>query len=148
MMSDATSVSERMKRLAARDPFPASLGIECLEGAPGRAVVRMQVGERHLNLNGSCHGGAIFSLADTAFGLASNAYGVVAAGIDVHITYIAAAKLGDVLTATATEVSRNRKLGVYRIDVSNADNVLIAGFTGTAYITSRSNDGAVAGGQE
>ena len=142
-MSDATGMSESMKRLVARDPYPVSLGIECLDGAPGRAVVRMQVSERHLNLNGSCHGGAIFSLADTAFGLASNAYGVAVAGIDVHITYIAAAKLGDVLTAT--EVSRNRKLGVYRIEVSNAENVLIAGFTGTAYITGRPNDGSAAG---
>ena len=143
-MSDATGVIELMKRLAARDPYPVSLGIECLDGAPGRAVVRMRVGERHLNLNGSCHGGAIFSLADTAFGLASNAYGVAAAGIDAHITYNVAAKLGDVLTATATEVSRNRRLGVYRIEVSNAEGVLIAGFTGTAYITSRLNDGSAA----
>ena len=142
MMSDATSVIERMKRLAARDPYPASLGIECLDGAPGRAVVRMQVGERHLNLNGSCHGGSIFSLADTAFGLASNAYGVAAARIDVHITYNVAAKMGDVLTATAAEISRNRKLGVYRIEVTNSENVLIAGFTGTAYITGRPNDGS------
>ena len=143
-MSDATSVIERMKRLAARDPYPASLGIECLDGAPGRAVVQMQVGERHLNHNATCHGGAIFSLVDTAFGLASNAYGVAAAGIDVHITYIAAAKLGDVLTATSIEVSRNRKIGVYRIEMTNTENVLIAGFTGTAYITGRPNDGSAA----
>ena len=138
-MNDESSDAERMKRYLARDPYPESLGIECLDGAPGRAVVRMTVSERHLNHNGSCHGGAIFSLADTAFGLASNAYGPVAMGIDVHITYNVAAKLGDVLTATATEITRNRKLGVYRIDVTKADGVLIAGFTGTVYISSRSN---------
>lgn len=142
-MHNASSDIERMKHYLARDPYPVSLGIECLDGAPGRAVVQMQVGERHLNRNGTCHGGAIFSLADTAFGLASNAYGVVAVGIDVHITYNVAGKLGDLLTATATEVSRNRKLGVYRIDVTNSDSVLIAGFTGTAYITGRPNDGSV-----
>ena len=140
MINNSADAAERMKRYLARDPYPVSLGVECLDGAPGRAVVCMQVTERHLNHNGTCHGGAIFSLADTAFGLASNAYGVAAAGIDVHITYIAAAKLGDVLTATAIEVSRNRKLGIYRIEVTNAENVLIAGFTGTAYITSRPND--------
>jgi phenylacetic acid degradation protein PaaD len=140
MTQGSADAAERMKRYLARDSYPVSLGIECLDGAPGRSVVQMQVSERHLNHNGTCHGGAIFSLADTAFGLASNAYGVAAAGIDVHITYNVAAKLGDVLTATATEVSRNRKLGVYRIEVTKADGVLIAGFTGTAYITSRPND--------
>ena len=47
----------------------------------------MTVDARHLNFNGGCHGGAIFALADSAFGLASNSHGPVAAGIDAHITF-------------------------------------------------------------
>jgi phenylacetic acid degradation protein PaaD len=135
-----SAVSERLNRLSSRDALPASLGIEYLDGGLGRAVVQMRVAEKHLNCNGTCHGGVIFTLADTAFGLASNSYGVVAAGIDAHITYTIAARLGDVLTGTATEISRNRKLGVYRIEVTSADRRLIASFTGTAFITERAND--------
>lgn len=140
-MNDSNSVSERLGQLVARDALPASLGIEYVDGGLGRAVVKMRVVERHLNCNGTCHGGVIFTLADTAFGLASNSYGMVAAGIDAHITYHIAARLGEVLTSTATEISRNRKLGVYRIEVTAADGRLIASFTGTAFISDRTNDG-------
>ena len=77
----------------------------------------------------------VFALADSAFGLASNSYGKVAAGIDAHITYQQAAHLRDCLQARATEVSRSRKLAVYRIDVTRADGAVISSFTGTVYIT-------------
>ncbi len=141
-VKQAGGVSERMASLVARDRFPTSLGIEFVEGSAGRARVRLEVQERHLNCNGACHGGLIFALADTAFGLASNSYGVVAAGIDAHITYHVAAKLGDVLIATASEVSRGRKIGVYRMEITTAEGVLIASFTGTVFISERANDGA------
>ena len=58
----------------------ATLGIAFRAGGPGRAEVAMTVDARHLNFNGGCHGGAIFALADTAFGLASNSHGPVAVG--------------------------------------------------------------------
>jgi phenylacetic acid degradation protein PaaD len=132
--------AERVRRLAARDEFASGLGVEYVEGGPGRAVVRMTVRKKHLNFNGTCHGGMLFTLADTAFGLASNSHGVIAAGIDAHIAYHVAAQLGDVLTAAATEVSRTRKLGVYRIDVTRADGALMASFTGTVYVSTRPNE--------
>ena len=69
------------------DGLCATLGIAFRAGGPGRAEVAMTVDARHLNFNGGCHGGAIFSLADSAFGLASNSHGPVAAGIDAHITF-------------------------------------------------------------
>ncbi len=122
-------------RLAERDPFVRSLGIQCIQAGKANASVSLVLTPQHLNFNGSCHGGVIFSLADTAFGLASNSYGKVAAGIDAHVTYQSAAGLGDRLVANAVEVSRSRKLAVYRVDVSRADEV-IASFTGTVYITS------------
>ena len=117
-----------------------ALGIECVDGGPGHAVVRLRVKKSHLNINGTCHGGVIFTVADTAFGLASNSHGALAMGIDAHIAYHVAPKPGEVLIATASEVSRSRKLGVYRIDVTTAEGVMIASFTGTAFVTSRSND--------
>ena len=122
-------------RLAAADPFACSLGITCTEAGTGSATVALTLNQQHLNFNGTCHGGVIFALADTAFGLASNSYGKVAAGIDAHVTYQRAARAGDHLRARAVEVSRSRKLAVYRVDVSRADGAVISSFTGTVYIT-------------
>jgi acyl-CoA thioesterase len=121
--------------LAAADPFVRALGITCTEAGPGRATVAMTLDHEHLNFNGSCHGGVVFALADTAFGLAANSHGSVAAGIDAHITYQQAAQAGDRLVARAFEVSRSRKIGVYRVDVTRDEGQPISSFTGTVYIT-------------
>jgi len=140
-MEAKDEAAARVERLAARDPLMRLLGIECVGGGPGRAAVSLAVGDRHLNFNGTCHGGVTFALADSAFGLASNSHGVIAAAIDAHITYQVAVKGGDVLTASAIEVSRSRKLGVYRIDVTRQDGALVSTFTGTVYVTDRPNEG-------
>ena len=95
----------------------------------------MTIGPQHLNFNGTCHGGAVFALADTAFGLASNSHGRIAAGIDAHITYQVAVREGERLLATASEVSRSKKVAVYRVDVKRADGAAISSFTGTVYVT-------------
>jgi acyl-CoA thioesterase len=127
----------RIAQMAAHDPFVRGLGIECLDGGFGRAAISLKVRKEHLNFNGTCHGGVIFALADTAFGLASNSHGAVAAGIDAHITYQVAVQAGDVLVARALEITRTRRLGVYRVDVTRADGTLVSAFTGTVYVTSR-----------
>ena len=132
--------NDHLSQFSARDPFARALGIRYVDAGLGRARVALDVGDAHLNFNGNCHGGAIFALADTAFGLASNSHGVIAVGIDAHITYHVAAGRGDTLTATATEISRSRRIAVYRIDVTRGDGTLIAGFTGTVYITTRPTD--------
>jgi acyl-CoA thioesterase len=131
---------KRVAEMAAHDPFVHSLGIECTGGGFGRAAVSLKVRREHLNFNGTCHGGVIFALADTAFGLASNSHGAVAAGIDAHITYQVAVQAGDVLTASAIEVTRSRRLGVYRVDVARTDGTPVSSFTGTVYVTSRAHD--------
>jgi acyl-CoA thioesterase len=77
----------------------------------------------------------VFALADTAFGLASNSHGVIAAGIDAHITYQQPAFEGDTLVASAVEVSRSRKLAVYRVDVTLGNGTPVSSFTGTVYVT-------------
>ncbi len=117
-----------------RDGFMNALGIEITDIGPGTATVCMCVGEDHLNFNGSCHGAAIFSLADTAFGVSANSHGVLAVGVDAHIVYQAAAYAGETLTARSREMSRSRNIGSYRIDVESDKNGLIATFTGTVYI--------------
>ncbi|MDP2376613.1 PaaI family thioesterase [Reyranella sp.] len=123
--------------LAGRDTFTRDLGIEVVEAGHGRAVTRVRVEARHVNFNGVCHGGLTFTLADAAFGYACNSHGVMSAGIDVHMMYNTAAQVGDVLTATAVEIARSAKLSNYRIDVVRADGTLIAGMSGTAFITGK-----------
>ncbi len=131
----AEQTAELLGALAARDRFMQVLGMELVDGGPGRAAVRMIVGEEHLNFNGTCHGGVLFALADSAFGLSSNSHKAVAAGIDAHIAYPAAARLGETLTASASEVTRSSRLATYRVDVAGADGKIVAVFTGTVFIT-------------
>lgn len=142
-MNDTTPPLPSLELLKAqfskRDGFMRALGAELGEMDRGSATIGMKVREESLNFNGTCHGGAIFALADCAFGVASNSYGVLAAGIDVHITYNAAARLDETLTATAREVSRSRKIAVYEIAVTGKEGVLISSFTGTAYIIGHKN---------
>ena len=135
---DADGWRARLQALAARDGLCAALGITVLAGGPGRSEVAMTVEARHLNFNGGCHGGAIFSLADSAFGLASNSHGPLASGIDAHITYQAGVRAGERLVARATEVSRSRRIAVYRIDVVRPEpgggETAVSSFTGTVSI--------------
>lgn len=123
--------------LARRDEFCANLGIQFVEASLGRAVTRVTIEQRHLNFNGVGHGGLTFTLADAAFGFACNSQGVVSGSIDAHIVYSAAVRLGEVLTATAVEISRSSKASNYRIDVVRADGKLVAAMTGTALISGK-----------
>ena len=123
--------------LARRDIFARDLGIEVVEAVPGRAVTRVRVEARHVNFNGVYHGGLTFTLADAAFGYACNSHGIMSAGIDVHMMYNAAAQVGDVLTATATEIARSARIANYRVDVVRTDGTLVAGMSGTAFITGK-----------
>ena len=128
----------RLEALTARDNFCSTLGISLIDGGPGYAAVEMQVEARHINFNGGCHGGAIFTLADTAFGLASNSHGPVASGIDAHITFQAGVRAGERLVARASEISRSYRIAVYKVEVVRLDAAggesAVSSFTGTVYI--------------
>ena len=119
--------------MLAKDQASRSLGIECSAVGPGTATVHMTVGKTMLNGFGSCHGGIVTTVADTAFGLACNSHNVwtVASGFDVDI--VAPAFEGDVLTASACETSRAGRTGVYDITVRNQHEKLIAVFRGRSY---------------
>jgi LAO/AO transport system kinase len=136
--NDAAGWRDRLQALAARDGLGVTLGISVLSGGPGRAETAMTVDARHVNFNGVCHGGALFSLADSAFGLAANSHGPLAAGIDAHITFQAGVVAGDRLVARASEAHRSRRIAVYRIEVVRLEpdggESAISSFTGTVYI--------------
>lgn len=109
------------------------LGLNVVAIGPGTSTVTMTVREDMLNGHDICHGGLITTLADSAFAFACNAYNelTVASGFDVNI--VAAGKRGDVMTATAREVSKAGRTGVYDIHVRNQRGELIAAFRGRSY---------------
>lgn len=109
------------------------LGLQVKEVGPGSATLTMTVREDMLNGHDICHGGLITTLADSAFAFACNAYNevTVASGFDVNL--LSAARLNDVLTATAREVSKAGRTGVYDIDVHNQHGQAVAAFRGRSY---------------
>lgn len=121
-----------LKRFVDKDNFAKHLGIEMLEYSKGRAKARMEIKSHHLNSAGMLHGGAIFSLADAVFSVASNSHGTLAVAINVSISFFKAMKNG-VLIAEGREVSFNPKLATYLIDVKDEAGNAIALFQGTVY---------------
>ena len=115
------------------DRASRSLGIQILSVGPGTATLAMTVRDDMLNGHDICHGGLVTTLADSAFAFACNAYNevTVAAGFDVNL--LKAARLGDVLTATALEVSRAGRTGVYDVAVHNQQGQAVAAFRGRSY---------------
>lgn len=123
---------EDLKKFVAKDHFARHLGIEVLEYSEGKARATMEIRSHHLNSAGTLHGGAIFSLADAVFAVASNSHGTLAVAINVSISYFKAVKSGT-LTAEAEEVSLNPRLATYLIRVEDEKGDAIALFQGTVY---------------
>ena len=119
----------------ARDRAARALGITVEEIGPGFARCRMLVRDDMLNGHGTCHGGLTFTLADTAFGYACNSYDRATVALGAQITFVAPARGGDELIATASERSRSGRTGVYDVEVCRADGTLLALFRGNAYHT-------------
>jgi acyl-CoA thioesterase len=117
----------------AGDRASQALGMEIVEVGPGRAVLRMTVREDMVNGHAIGHGGLTFTLADSAFAFACNSYDrrTVAAGAEIR--FRAPTRLGDVLTASAVERSRDGRSGVYDVEVTSPGPdgvVVVATFVG------------------
>ncbi len=123
---------ESIKRFFKNDKFGAHVGIELLEVSAGSAKVKMGIKDYHLNSHKTVHGGAIFTLADLAFAVASNSHGTIAASINANISYIKAATTGT-LIAEAKEVAINPKLATYTIHVTDDAGDIVAIFQGMVY---------------
>lgn len=117
---------------AAHDLFARHNGLELLEVEAGRALVRMSIMPYHFNAAGTVHGGAIFTLADFAFAVASNSHGRLAMGINTSVNFVKAAVKGT-LYAEAREQSLNSKLATYSVMVSDDDKETVAIFQGMVY---------------
>ena len=131
---DPQRVAEAVREAMWRDDRASkALGMEVLAIGPGSATLRMTVRDDMLNGHDICHGGLVTTLADSAFAFACNAYNevTVASGFDVNL--VSAARLGDVLTAAARELSKAGRTGVYDIDVRNQRGERVAAFRGRSY---------------
>jgi acyl-CoA thioesterase len=97
---------------------------------PGQATLSMAITEAMTNGHGTCHGGYIFTLADSAFAFACNSYNQRAVAQHCSVSFIAPAYRGNRLTATAREISRRGRGGIYDITVTNQDGAHVAEFRG------------------
>jgi acyl-CoA thioesterase len=107
-----------------------TMGMDLLECAPGRARVRMEVKPLHLNGHQICHGGFIFTLADTTFAFACNSHNKVTVAAGCSIEFLKPGKLGDVLTCEGVEQTLTGRHGIYDMRVSNQHGEVIAMFRG------------------
>ena len=114
------------------DLFAKLLGIEIVEVRIGYALLKLEVEEKHLNGIGMVQGGAIFTLADYAFGVAANADGSTVVGINASISYFNTPK-GKTIYAEAMEENSNNKICGYKVLVKDEDGSLVASFSGLGY---------------
>src|SRR6266571_7868803 len=117
--------------MLAGDRASRSLGIELAELAPGRAVARMRITADMVNGHAIAHGAFLFAVADTAFACACNSRGPVTVAAAADITFVAPARLGDVLEARAVERTRFGRSGIYDVTVRRGDDVVVE-FRGTS----------------
>jgi len=117
----------------ARDGACQYLGIRVEAVAPGFARLSMVVSAHMVNGHGMCHGGLIFTLADSAFAYACNSYNQNAVASSCNIDFLAPARAGETLSAEAQERSRSGRTGVYDITVSSSSGKTIALFRGKSY---------------
>ncbi len=114
----------------ANDRASKWLGMSLDAIAPGSATMSFVVQDHHLNGHSICHGGFIFTLADSAFAFACNSYNENTVAQQNQITYLSPGRVGEQLTARAVETSKTGRSGVYDITVTGADGRKVAIFRG------------------
>ena len=124
----ARKVGESM--FAADAASRETMGMELVSCEPGRAVLRMTVREKHLNGHKICHGGFIFTLADSTFAFACNSHNKVTVAAGCSIEFLKPGQLGDVLTCEGREQMLQGRHGIYDMKVSNQRGEVVAMFRG------------------
>lgn len=134
-MTDERAEADRIARacaeaMFANDDASRGLGMVIEEVAAGRAILSMAVTKQMTNGHDMCHGGFIFTLADSAFAFSCNTYDTRTVAFHCAVTFIASARLGDQLKAVAQERSRVGRNGIYDVTVMRGDGEVIAEFRG------------------
>ena len=117
---------------SANDLFARHAGIELIDAGPGWAKASMEIKAYHFNVAGTVHGGAIFTLADFAFAVASNSHGRLTMGINTSISFVKAPTEGT-LYAEAREQALGATLASYSVQVTDNSNAVVALFQGMVY---------------
>jgi len=133
-MNSAKKVVDKMMD---GDAFSQWLGIEVLEITTGFCKLQMKVRDEMINGFDIAHGGIAYSLADSCLAFAANSHGVQALSIETSISHTQKVKSDDTLTATAKEMNKSTKTGLYYITITNQNNIEIAHFKGTVYRTKK-----------
>lgn len=118
------------KLVAERDLAGRRLGAQLVSVAPGRCVLRMKVQPDMVNSGGTCHGGLIFTLADSAFGYACNSFNRIAVAQQCDITFLKPVAVGTMLTATAELRETAGRSSIYDMTVQNDAGETVALFRG------------------
>ena len=133
-MSDAQAIAERVRdHLWATDRASQGMGMRVTAIGPGSCAMTMTVREDMLNGYGTCQGGLLSALADSCFAFACNACNQITVASGFNVEIVAPGRLGDVLTATAVEVSKSGRMGVYDVDVRNQRDERVVAFRGRSY---------------
>ena len=127
-------IAERVGRdMFAVDPASQGLGMKVEAMGPGLARMSMRVRAEMLNGFQICHGGFITTLADSTFAFACNSYNELTVAAGIVVDFLSPARLDDVLTAEAREVSRAGRTGVYDVSVRNQRGELVAVLRGRSH---------------
>lgn len=124
--------TDTARRMFAQDRYAALTGIEIVEAGTGYCKARLVIENKHLNAANVVQGGAIFTLADLAFAVASNSHGQLALAINANISFLSARSEGT-LFATATEIDEPKRLGAYDVLVTDDQEKVVARFNGIVY---------------
>ncbi len=119
--------------MMAKDGFTAWLGATRLQEGEGFCTLQMTIRKEMCNGFGTAHGGITFSLADSAFAFASNSHGQQAVSIETSISHLKPLYEGDIIIATAKEISLGKSIAVYEVQIKKQDGTLVATFKGTVY---------------
>jgi len=127
-------IAERVRdHMWATDRASQGLGMQVAAIGPGTCTMTMTVREDMLNGYGTCQGGLLAALADSCFAFACNAYNEITVASGFNVEIVAPGRLGDVLTATAVEISKSGRMGVYDVDVRNQRDERVVAFRGRSY---------------
>jgi len=124
--------TEATKKIFANDRYAALTGVKIIEASTGYCKACLIIEDKHMNAANVVQGGAIFTLADLAFAVASNSHGQLALAINVNISFLKAASVGT-LYAVATEVTKPGRLGAYDVLVTDDEGEIVARFNGMVY---------------
>jgi acyl-CoA thioesterase len=129
-MNDTSAALAAVDAQYTHDRAAHSLGIELVSVSAGAVKIAMRVRADMLNGHGTCHGGIVFTLADTAFGYACNSHGIAMVAAGASIEFLAPSSPGERLIATATETSRGERHGIYDVTIRDEAGEVRAHFRG------------------